>query len=221
MRSCGKKIGAIAFASAFLGYQLFIHKITISGQITSITACLVLIPSVVVAGWAIALELGMRLAILLTAALMLAALVAANIFGLPHPAVVFGLPHMAVNLFLLWFFAHTLKEGREPLITSIARRVAGPLTPDLEIYTRRVTLAWSLFFFLQMVISVGMYTFASVEAWSTFINILNAPLIVIMFLSEFVYRVLRYRDPVHRSFFAGLQIFSRDTPPSSRPIKAR
>lgn len=208
----GKRAGAIAFALAFLGYQFFIHKITLSGPLTSITATLVFIPFVVATGWAIALELGLRLALLITTAMLLMGLAWANMFGLP-PAIILGLPHLVTNLFLLWFFAHTLKEGREPLITSIARKVHGSLTPDIEIYTRRVTYAWSLFFALQVAISMGLYIFASLQAWSMFINILNSPLIVLMFLCEYTYRMLRYRDH-QSSIFSGLQFFARDKPAS-------
>lgn len=215
MQSRGKLVVAIAIGAAFLAYQFLIHKITIAGQLTPITAALILIPFVIAAGWAIALELGLRLALLTTTALTLPGLAAVIIFDLPQPAVIFGLPHLVSNVFLMWFFARTLKDGQEPLITSIACRINGPLTPDLEIYTRRITFLWSMFFALQVVVSIGLYAFASLKAWSTFINILNAPLIILMFVFEYTYRVLRYRD--HRSsIFSGLQIFSRD-PPASKP----
>jgi uncharacterized membrane protein len=204
----GKKTGAIAFALAFLGYQFFIHKIILSGQLTPITAGLVFIPFVVAAGWAIALELGLRLALLITASLTILGLAWVSLFGLPS-AIIFGLPHMVTNLFLLWFFARTLRKGREPLITSIARRVHGSLKAELEIYTRRVTYAWSLFFLLQIVVSIGLYIFASVAAWSIFINILNTPLILLMFVCEYSYRVSRYRDH-QSSILSGLQFFWRD-----------
>jgi uncharacterized membrane protein len=208
----GKKIGAIALASAFLGYQFLIHKVTLSGQLTPISATLIFIPFVVATGWVIALELGLRLALLITTTMTILGLAWAAMFGLP-PAIVFGLPHLVTNLFLLWFFARTLKDGREPLITSIARRIHGSLTPDIEIYTRRVTIAWSLFFALQIAISLGLYIFASLEAWSMFINILNAPLIVLMFVCEYSYRILRYRDH-QSSIFSGMQFFSHDKPAS-------
>lgn len=214
----GNKTGAIAFALAFLGYQFLIHKVTLSGQITPITATLVFIPFVVAAGWAIALEVGLRLALLITTTMTILGLAWVNMFGLP-PAIIFGLPHLVTNLFLMWFFARTLKDGREPLITSIARRVHGSLKPDIEIYTRRVTYAWSLFFLLQVVVSVGLYIFASLQAWSMFINILNVPLIILMFVCEYSYRILRYRDH-QSSILSGLQFFSRDKS-ASKSTKAR
>lgn len=214
----GNKTGAIAFVFAFLGYQFLIHKVTLSGQLTPITAALVLIPFVVAAGWAIALELGLRLALLITTTMTILGLAWVNMFGLTS-AIIFGLPHLVTNLFLLWLFARTLKDGREPLITSIARRVHGSLKPDIEIYTRRITFVWSLFFVLQVVVSLGLYIFASLEAWSMFINILNVPLIILMFLCEYSYRLLRYRDH-QSSILSGLHFFSRDKT-TSKSTKAR
>ena len=214
----GNKIGAIAIACAFLGYQFLIHKVTLSGQLTPISSTLVLVPFVITALWAIALEMGFRLALLITITITLLGLAAAHQFSLP-PAIILGLPHFVTNIFLMWFFARTLKDGREPLITSIARRVRGSLTPDIEIYTRRITLVWSLFFVLQLAFSLGLYIFASLEAWSMFINILNAPLIVLMFLCEYSYRILRFPDH-QSSILSSLQLFSRDKP-TSKYTKAR
>jgi len=210
----GNKTGAIAFAVAFLGYQFLIHKVTLSGQLTPIAAALVLIPFVVAAGWAIALELGLSLALLITATMTVLGLAWVNKFGLP--VIIFGLPHLVTNLFLMWFFARTLRKGREPLITSIARRVHGSLKAELEIYTRRVTYAWSLFFLLQIMVSIGLYIFASAAAWSLFINILNTPLIILMFVCEYSYRILRYRDH-QSSILSGLQFFWCDKSAAKPP----
>ena len=214
----GNKTVAIAFVCAFLGYQFLIHRVTLSNQLTPIAAALVLIPFVVAAGWAIALELGLPLAILITTTATILGIALVIMFGLPS-VIIFGLPHLVTNLFLMWLFARTLKGGQEPLITSIARRVHGSLTPDIETYTRRVTVLWSLFFVMQVVVSLGLYIFASLQTWSMFINILNAPLIVLMFVCEYSYRILRYRDH-QSSILSGLQFFSRDKP-ASKPTKAR
>ena len=215
----GKTVGAIAFVLAFIAYQLLIHNITISGQVTPLTATLVLLPFFAMVGWSIALEQGLRLALLITMALILLALALVYQYGLPQPAIILGLPHLVTNLFLLWFFARTLKVGRTSLITAIALRVHGSLTPDIALYTRHVTWLWCLFFILQLLLSVGLYTFTTLPVWSTFINVLNGPLIALMFVCEYTYRVLRYRD--HRSsIFSGLQFFSRETP-ASKSSKVR
>lgn len=219
MQSRGKLAVAIAIASAFFGYQFLIHKVSISGHLTAISAALVLIPFVIALTWFTAVELGLRLALAITFILISLGLAAAEIFGPPHPAVVFGMPHLVTNSFLMWFFARTLKSKRVPLVTLMARSVHGSLTPDLEIYTRHVTFAWSLFFGAQVCGSILLFFFASLETWSMFINILGTPLIVLMFLCEYTYRVLRFRN--HRSSpFDGLNIFSSDSS-ASKSIKVR
>lgn len=217
MQSRGKLAVAIAIASAFFGYQLLIHKVSISGHLTAVSEALVLVPFVAVLTWFTASELGIRRALAITTSLILLGLTAVKIFGPPPPAMIFGMPHLVTNSFLMWFFARTLINKREPLITMMARRVHGSLTPDLEIYTRQVTFAWSLFFALQIAGSVLLFFFASLETWSTFINILGTPLIILMFICEYTYRVLRFRN--HRSSpFDGLKIFSSDSS-ASKSIK--
>lgn len=219
MQSRGKLAVAIAIAAAFFGYQFLIHQVSLSGNLTAVSAAIVLIPFFTALTWFTAVELGLRIALAMAFTLILLGLAAVKIFGSPHPAIVFGMPHLVTNSFLMWFFARTLKSQREPLITTIARRVHGSLTPDLEIYTRRVTIAWSLFFAMQIAGSILLFFFAPLEIWSTFINILNSPLIVLMFLCEYTYRVLRHRD--HRSSpFDGLKIFSGDSN-DEKPSKAR
>lgn len=219
MQSRAKLAAAIAIAAAFFGYQFLIHRVSLSGQLTAVSAALVVIPFVVAVTWFIAAELGLRLALAISTTLILVGLAAVKIVGQPHPAIIFGMPHLVANSFLMWFFARTLIRQREPLVTVMARRVHGSLTPDLEIYTRHVTLAWSLFFAVQIAGSILLFLFASLEAWSTFINILNSPLIVLMFLCEYTYRVLRYRDH-HSSPFDGLKIFSSDSS-ASKSVKDR
>lgn len=53
---------------------------------------------------------------------------------------------LAGNLLLAWHFGATLRPGREPLITRYTRAEQGCLPPELAPYTRRLTLAWTLFF---------------------------------------------------------------------------
>ena len=219
MQSRGKLAVAIAIASAFFGYQFLIHKVSVSGSLTVLSASLVLIPFVVAVTWLIAAEIGLRYALAISFTLILLCLLAIRAWGSPQPAIILGMPHLAANSFLMWFFGRTLTGRREPLITTVARRVHGSLSPELENYTRHVTIAWSLFFALQISCSFILFFFASLEVWSTFINILSSPLIVLMFLCEYTYRVLRYRD--HRSSpFDGLKIFSND-PPDSKSAKVR
>lgn len=103
-----------------------------------------------------------------------------------------GLTHAVANLLLLWYFARTLRAGSESLITRLARRVHGSLPPEMAAFTRRVTVAWCVFFAGQVAISGLLLALAPLEAWSLFINLINVPLIILMFAGEYFYRSIRF-----------------------------
>jgi hypothetical protein len=122
-----------------------------------------------------------------------------------------GLPHAAVNGLLLWWFGRTVLSGREPLITRIARRVHGTLTPPIQRYTRHVTIAWCVFFALQLAVSLGLFLFAPLETWSTFVNVLNVPLVVLMFAGEYLLRVVLHPDHPRASIARTVRAFAQDS----------
>lgn len=125
-------------------------------------------------------------------------------------AVTYGAPHAAAYLFLLWLFGRTLRRGREPFVSRLSRRVHGTLAPEMEAYTRAVTLAWCMFFAGQVTVSLLLLAFAPLEAWSLFVNVLNIPLLALMFASEYLYRVTRYRDHPRATIAAVLRAFGQD-----------
>ena len=93
---------------------------------------------------------------------------------------------------LLAWFASSLRPGREALVTSLARQVRGSLEPDVAAYTRNVTRAWCVFFAAQPR-SALLLAFAPTAIWSWFVNILDLPLVGLMFLGEYAFRVRRFR----------------------------
>ena len=127
----------------------------------------------------------------------------------------YGTPHATAYLFLLWFFGHTLLRGKEPLVTRLARRVHGTLLPSMIGYTRRVTIAWCFFFGAQLTVSALLFAFSPLEIWSLFINLLNLPLLVLMFAGEYLYRVTYHRDFPHASIAVVVRAFVRDSSFSS------
>jgi uncharacterized membrane protein len=106
---------------------------------------------------------------------------------------IYLLEHAAANGVLCWFFAHTLFGGRTPIITTLARTIHSNLSDKVERYTRSVTTAWSFFFAAQIVVSLLIFNVGSIEAWSLFANVLNWPLVVLMFVIEYAFR--RKVDP--------------------------
>jgi uncharacterized membrane protein len=131
-----------------------------------------------------------------------------------------GVPHAAINILLLGVFGRTLVRSREPLITGFARRVHGSLLPYIESYTRRVTVAWCVFFAAQAVASAILFASASLDTWSLFVNVLSFPLVVLMFIAEYLYRIARFPDHPHVSVWKGIQMFAEQGR-DARPTEAR
>lgn len=98
---------------------------------------------------------------------------------------------------LFAFFARTLRPGHIDLCTAMATRLRGALTPEMAAYTRNVTIAWCAFFALQLAASLALALFASAQAWSLFVNVLEWPLVACMFLAELAVRRLRFKSYDH------------------------
>ena len=99
--------------------------------------------------------------------------------------------HTLAYLFLLAVFSTSLLPRREPLVTYFARQMHGPsLSPDLRRYTRMVTHAWCVFFVLQLLCSALLMNCAPLNWWSFFVNVLNIPLVLTMFIAERLTRPL-------------------------------
>lgn len=96
--------------------------------------------------------------------------------------------HVVTNLLFAWFFGQTLIAPRTPLITQFARTIHGHLPDEVLRYTRGVTLAWTLFFLAQIAVSLIIFHFFSLETWSLFANVLNWPLVILMFMAEYFCR---------------------------------
>jgi uncharacterized membrane protein len=85
-------------------------------------------------------------------------------------------------------FANSLRRNKIALCTQLADKVHGPLSPQEVAYTRRVTAAWSVFFFTVATVSVALYVGAPLRIWSIYINFCVMPLVAAMFIGEYVVR---------------------------------
>ena len=103
--------------------------------------------------------------------------------------------HTAVYTALLAAFGMSLLPGREALITALARKMHGTIPDDMAVYTRGVTWAWCGFFAAQLAISLALFLWAPVAAWSLFVNALDLPLLVLMFTAEHAYRMAHLSNP--------------------------
>ena len=104
-------------------------------------------------------------------------------------ALLFFLEQTGVYLLMAVVFGRTLRGPEESLVTQMARRVHGGVLSDKQlVYTRKVTLTWSLFFAAMALASVLLFLLAPTAVWSVFANLLGGPLIALMFVGEFVWR---------------------------------
>lgn len=134
------------------------------------------------------------------------------------PVAATGIPHALANSILLVTFAASLAPGREAILTGIARRIRGPLPDELILYSRRVTLAWCFFFGAQLIISLGLFLFAPVEVWSFFINVLNLPLIIAMFVIEYCCRLILYPHYRHDRISDIMRLFAKSAEHDARQV---
>lgn len=111
------------------------------------------------------------------------------------------LPPPAISLFFCLLFGKTLLPGNEPLVTRIARSERGELSPELIVYTRRVTWLWTGFLFLVTLESILLAVFTSVETWSLFANMLNYVFIGALLVAEYAYRISRFGRVGHASLW--------------------
>lgn len=113
----------------------------------------------------------------------------------------------SVCTFLAAIFAGSLVAGREPLCTRWATVVHGPLPAAVARYTRRVTVAWTVFFVLMSVTLIVLFVFAPLQLWSAFANFCAVPLVAAMFVGEYMVRGRVLPDMQHASILEGLRAY--------------
>lgn len=136
------------------------------------------------------------------------------------------LPPVLLDLFLGWFFGRTLVRGSRPLIERMAWHLhdCEPLSPEQLVYTRRITVMWTLFFVVMAAINAALALFAHPDGvlellgflspvsvpqrvWFWFANMLNFGLAAVLMACEFAYR--RRRFPEHNEHHGNVLVFVR------------
>ena len=127
------------------------------------------------------------------------------------PSLLLFVPPAALNIAFGVFFGATLRPGREPRIATFARLERGEaLPPELARYTRRLTWIWTIFLFASAAIGVVLAVVAPIGVWSAFVNVGSYVAIAALFVGEYVYRRIRYRQYRHGSLLALIRIVVRD-----------
>lgn len=206
------RLAKLLVVAACIAYPVLLHVFILKGdEVDGASLLIVLLPVLMWGGW-IATRAVPRVwwPILLAAAAALVWYMLASQRMRVGLIAVDGIWHASLNLMLFWFFGRTLLGAREPLISQISRRLNDGLDPNIIAYTRHVTLAWTIFFGAQIVGSALLYMFAPISAWSFFINVLNTPLVVLMFIAEYLIRITLHPDHARIPILKTIEVFAKD-----------
>ena len=108
----------------------------------------------------------------------------------------FGSPHKSNT-----YEAHGSPLGKDEA-RATKQNLGWPLEPtflvpdEVRRYTRRVTQVWCAFFALNALVALLLALVTSLPTWSLYTNVLNVPLLVMLFAGEYFYR--RWRFPGQR-----------------------
>jgi uncharacterized membrane protein len=109
-------------------------------------------------------------------------------------------------------FGRSLLKGRVPLCTQLADKIHGPLSAAELRYTRKVTIAWVIFFLLNVAVTGLLFAFAPLRIWSLFVNFLSVPLILLMFGAEYAVRRRALPQVQTSSLIATLRMYFANPP---------
>ncbi len=105
-----------------------------------------------------------------------------------HFGWVYWLEHESLQVLLFTTFARTLTAHQQPLCTQFAQIMYGELSPQHIRYSHRVTVVWTVFFGAMIAISTGLFFTYPIRVWSIFSNFVFLPLVIVLFVVEFMVR---------------------------------
>lgn len=209
----GRVVRWLGIAALLIGYPLLAHYTNESaGSAKSGLGALVAIAPVLLIALGFAWRSPRRPLMLAFLALSCLALAADWPALERHFGLIYWLQNVALQLMLFMSFGRTLIAGRQPLCLRFARALhAAPLTPQHEIYARRVTVAWTLFFAAMASASTLLFFLAPLATWSVFANLLTLPLIAAMFAAEYCVRLWLLPDEPPAHILGALRAFRNAT----------
>ncbi|WP_119328430.1 COG4648 family protein [Cysteiniphilum halobium] len=109
---------------------------------------------------------------------------------LSHNIVFIKLYPVAMNVIFFSIFFVSL-FAQENIIYQFAKKIARqPLPYFVTAYTRKVTIAWCLFFILNALVSCYTALFSSLHIWTLYNGLISYILIGVFFVCEFIVRLL-------------------------------
>ncbi|MBR0567182.1 hypothetical protein J5J83_13750 [Azoarcus sp. L1K30] len=212
-------VRAVLLAVAFGAYLLLAHFTTAPDEPSTLGALVAIVPYM-----AIALGLALRSARRALALALWSAL--SMLLWRNWPLVesrfewIYFIQHCGTFSLLAIGFGRTLTKDAVPMVTRFAQVIHGDeLAPALKRYTRRVTVAWSVFFVAMAGTSALLFFTGPMPAWSLLINVLTPILVAAVFALEFAIRSVvlppTLRTGLVDSVRACLQTSRRITPPTA------
>lgn len=119
--------------------------------------------------------------------------------ALAAPQILLYAPPVLIDAALAIAFATSLRAPREPVITRFARMEHPVLPQELSLYTRRLTAIWAALFTAMGGVALALALQGSLQAWSTFTNVVSYLLVAALFAGEYAYRRRRFRHYRHAS----------------------
>ncbi|MEO6362244.1 MAG: hypothetical protein ABIO71_03345 [Caldimonas sp.] len=179
---------AVIAGLAAAAYVVATHWLMTSAPASDWNAVLVVGPMLLLAAW-VAWRRGRRL-LAGASALAVAALVVLAWRGAGvAPGSLYVAQHVVVHLLLAAVFGSTLQRQHEPLISVLARRVhGGSLSTGMAVYTRNLTMLWTLYFLAMAALSLGLFAFAPFPAWAVFANLVTPLALAALFVGEYLVR---------------------------------
>ncbi len=173
-----------------VGYAMLSHRASASPAPDLLDALVTIIPLL---GLALLMAWRSAQRTLMLSLCLLACAVLFLISGwlVAHYKWVFLLQHAGIYALLCMAFGRTLQGGKIPMVSQFAQIVHGILSPALIRYTRAATWAWTFYFGGVTTLSLALFWLAPVHIWSAFANLLNMPLLALMFAGEYAVRCYR------------------------------
>jgi uncharacterized membrane protein len=185
--TAGRRLQLAAVAVFFIAYSALSHYSNLNPQARDLGAGLALGPMLII-GFVLIWRLsGAVLAVLAAAA---AGFLLHRYWPLltQNFPIVYLIQQCGFYAIMAFTFGRSLLSGRIPLCTQLADKVHGPLSALELRYTRQVTIAWVIFFLLNVAATILLFEFASMRTWSLFVNFFSLPLILLMFVAEYAVR---------------------------------
>jgi uncharacterized membrane protein len=207
----GRRAQLAAVLLFLVAYSVLSHYSNLNPQAHDLRTLLALAPMLTLGLILVWRWSGFLVALLAAAAAALLLRAFWPLFAQNFP-IVYLVQQVGFYFIMAFTFGRSLRKGRVPLCTQLADKVHGPLSALELRYTRRVTLAWVIFFLLNLAANFLLFEFAPLRVWSMFVNFCSLPLILLMFVAEYAVR-RRVLPQVQRSgLIATLRVYFADSP---------